>query len=144
MCIPTHCQKMIKKMKILEMFFDILNHHNFDYYHAEFRQNGRKKFSDIFGPFLDDCAAKKIFSPILVIVKIMVIQIIKKSLFFGPFLTVYVNAHYDEQNFCCKIFFCNENDLVQICGLSAWAFKILAFWGVTPKTDMPPSYQAKR
>ena len=82
-CVHTHCQKMVRKMKILKFLFAILNHHISDYYHAKFGQNRRKKFSDFFRPFLDHCAAKKIFSPILtkfcvVIVKNMVIQNIKK------------------------------------------------------------------
>ena len=31
-------------MKILKTFLGIFNHHTFDYYHAKFRQNRRKKF----------------------------------------------------------------------------------------------------
>ena len=74
---------------------------------------GEKIILDIFGPFLDHCAAKKIFSPILtkfcvVIVKSMVIKNIKKNFqnfyFLDHFLTVCANAHCDGKNFCCKIF----------------------------------------
>ena len=111
--------------------------------------------------------SEKFFSPILtkfgvVIVKNMVIQNIKKKFkifhFSDHFLTVCANAHCDEQNFLGKFFIFNKNDLVRIWDSSECAFKswflvvklkmgVWQFWpqgGVTPKTDMPPTYQAQR
>ena len=62
-CVHTHCQKMVRKMKILKFLFAILNHHISDYYHAKFGQNRRKKifglFPPIFGPL---CSQKNFFS----------------------------------------------------------------------------------
>ena len=74
---------------------------------------GEKNFSDISGPFLDHCAAKRFFSPILtkfgvVIVRNMAIQNIKEFFqnfhFSDHFLTVCANAQFNAKNFCCKIF----------------------------------------
>ena len=78
--------------------------------------------------------------------------------FSDHFLTVCANAHCDEQNFLGKFFIFNKNDLVRIWDSSECAFKswflvvklkmgVWQFWpqgGVTPKPDMPPTYQAQR
>ena len=83
---------------------------------------GEKNFSDISGPFLDHCAAKKNFSPILtkfgvVIVRNMAIQNIKKNFqnfhFSDHFLTVCTNAQFNAKNFCCKIF-CLQKKLIGV------------------------------
>ena len=62
-CVHAHCQKIVRKMKILKDFLAILNHHIFDYYHAKFRQNRSKKIFGLsltlFGPL---CSQKIFFS----------------------------------------------------------------------------------
>ena len=128
---------------------------------------GEKKFRTFSDHFCTTVQSKKIFSPILtkicvVIVKNMVIQNIKKKFkifhFSDHFLTVCANAHCDEQNFLGKFFIFNKNDLVRIWDSSECAFKswflvvklkmgVWQFWpqgGVTHKTDMPTTYHAQR
>ena len=158
---------MVRKMKIFKIFFDILNHHIFDYYHANFRQNRRKNFFWLHsGTKMVRKSPKFFFSDFDEILrgnsqKYGNSKYQKKFKIFhfsDHFLTVCANAHCDEQNFLGKFFIFNKNDLVRIWDSSECAFKswflvvklkmgVWQFWpqgGVTPKTDMPPTYQAQK
>ena len=129
-CVRAHCQKMVRKMKNFKFFLIFWITIFLTVTTQNFIKIGEKKFRTFSDHFCTTVQSKKIFSPILtkicvVIVKNMVIQNIKKKFkifhFSDHFLTVCANAHCDEQNFLGKFFIFNENDLVWVWGSSQWA-----------------------